>query len=146
MEPMIRPATPEDINDLLLIESEGQNRWNRGQFAEELKLNFSAVHIIEEQGEVAGFAVIWHVAGDIQLNNIGVRKKYRRRGMGSLLMNHVVTTSFDHGSPGKIFLEVSAENRSALLFYRKHGFTETGRRKNYYNGIDAILMERGPGR
>jgi [ribosomal protein S18]-alanine N-acetyltransferase len=144
MKPKIRTATPDDIDAIRLIEGEGQDRWSRVQFADELKLNFSTVHVLLDGDDVIGFAVTWNVAGDIQLNNIGVRNQYRRRGMGSLLMSYIVISAAKEGYSGRIYLEVSAENAAAQMFYRKHGFIETGRRKNYYDGVDAILMERGP--
>ncbi len=143
MKPSIRPATHDDIDALRQIESEGQDRWNRSQFAEELGLTFSSVHVLEDETGVIGFTVTWNVAGDIQLNNIGVRREARRRGMGSLLMSHIVMTAAEAGGTGKIYLEVSEANSAARMFYSAHGFTETGRRKHYYDGIDAILMERG---
>ena len=42
----------------------------------------------------------------------------------------------------KIILEVSDQNTSALNLYKKYNFIEINRRKGYYNGIDAIIMEK----
>ena len=41
-------------------------------------------------------------------------------------------------------LEVRASNAPAIALYRKHGFQEAGRRKNYYQQPreDAIIMTR----
>ena len=41
-------------------------------------------------------------------------------------------------------LEVRASNEPAIALYRKHGFEEAGRRKNYYTKPteDAIIMTR----
>ena len=41
-----------------------------------------------------------------------------------------------------LMLEVRAGNEPAIALYRKHGFVEVGRRKNYYEKPreDAILM------
>ena len=41
-------------------------------------------------------------------------------------------------------LEVRASNAPAIALYRKHGFEEAGRRKNYYTkpAEDAIIMTR----
>ena len=82
------------------------------------------------------------MADEIQLNNIGVRRELRRRGLASILMDHIIQTARSRGRARKIFLEVSELNEAARLFYRARGFTESGRRKRYYDGIDAILMER----
>ncbi|HEY6006742.1 MAG TPA: ribosomal-protein-alanine N-acetyltransferase, partial [Geobacteraceae bacterium] len=41
-----------------------------------------------------------------------------------------------------VSLEVRPSNQEAILLYTRLGFTETGRRKRYYqDGEDAILME-----
>ncbi len=141
MNPVIRKATPEDIDAVYGIETEGQARWSRNQFAEELKLTFSNFPVMEMSGAIIGFAVVWHVADEIQLNNIGIKKEHRRRGLGTVMMNHII--SYPRAvPPRKIYLEVSVDNGPALSFYRKNGFIEIGRRKNYYDSVDAILMER----
>ena len=142
MSPVIRKATADDLESICRIEQEGQGRWSRIQFADELKLNFSRVYVIEDGGAVIGFAVAWIVADEIQLNNIGIKKEFRRRGLGTLIMNKIIMHPDDAGPRKKIYLEVSAQNKPAILFYRNNGFIEMGRRKNYYDSIDAILMER----
>ena len=42
-------------------------------------------------------------------------------------------------------LEVRASNLAALGLYRKHGFVQVGRRRNYYQqeGEDALLLAHG---
>ena len=38
-------------------------------------------------------------------------------------------------------LEVNKENTYAIKLYKKVGFKEVAIRKNYYDGVDGILME-----
>jgi [ribosomal protein S18]-alanine N-acetyltransferase len=142
MEPAIRKATAGDLDAMHLIESEGQARWTRRQFEDELRLAFSDAWVIEVSGAVAGFAITWTVADEIQLNNIGVRREARRRGFATMMIDHIVGAALSGGRARKVFLEVSESNEGARLFYRARGFVESGRRKRYYDGIDAILMER----
>ncbi|HOT44114.1 MAG TPA: ribosomal protein S18-alanine N-acetyltransferase [Spirochaetota bacterium] len=139
---MIRTAAAGDIDAVYDIEREGHARWDRRQFADELGLNFSRFYVLEEDSDIVGFAVAWIVADEIQLNNIGVRKDRRLRGLGSRLLERVISDAREAHGPVKIFLEVSELNTAARTFYRKAGFIETGRRKNYYDDVDAILMER----
>ena len=141
MNPVIRKATTEDIDAIYRIELEGQARWRRNQFADELKLNFSNFPVMETGGAIIGFAVVWNVADEIQLNNIGIKKEHRRQGLGTILLNHIISSPHA-GPPRKIYLEVSANNAPAQSFYRKNGFIEMGRRTNYYDSVDAILMKR----
>jgi [ribosomal protein S18]-alanine N-acetyltransferase len=138
----VRTATADDIEAIYAIEREGHARWNRRQFADEMDLKFSRVFVVEEDGEVTGFAVAWIVADEIQLNNIGVRKDRRLRGLGSLLLERIISDTRESHEPVRVVLEVSSQNATAQMFYLKKGFVETGRRRSYYDDVDAILMER----
>lgn len=126
-----------DLDAIVRIEEAGRGRWTRDQFAEELNLSFSEVHVLEIDGQIAGFAVAWRVAGDIQINNIAIRPDLRRQGLGTTLLMHAA-----RGRGGKVFLEVDETNTAAIRFYEKNGFRATGRRRRYYGDSDAILMER----
>ena len=42
----------------------------------------------------------------------------------------------------KIFLEVAADNDPARALYATNGFNQIGVRPKYYDGTDAILMEK----
>ena len=44
-----------------------------------------------------------------------------------------------------ITLEVRIDNNPAIALYKKFDFKEVSTRKNYYNGIDGILMIREKG-
>jgi ribosomal-protein-alanine N-acetyltransferase len=46
------------------------------------------------------------------------------------------------GKTGKIFLEVSADNRPARALYEKRGYVQVGIRPKYYDGADAVIMEK----
>ena len=56
-------------------------------------------------------------------------------------MDFYLSFSKEKGSD-TIFLEVNSINMKAISLYKKYGFCEYGRRKNYYgNQEDAILMK-----
>jgi len=137
MEAIVRRAATADLDAIVRIEETGRGRWTREQFAEELTLSFSEIQVLEIGGEIAGFAVAWRVAGDIQINNIAIRPDLRRQGLGTMLLIHAA-----RGRGGKVFLEVDEANTAAIRFYEKNGFRATGRRRRYYGDSDAILMER----
>jgi len=137
MEATIRRAATADLDAIVRIEETGRGRWTRDQFAEELALSFSEVHVLEIGGEVVGFAVAWRMAGDIQINNIAILPDRRRQGLGTMLLMHAA-----RGRGGKVLLEVDATNMAAIRFYEKNGFRATARRRRYYGDSDAILMER----
>ena len=137
----IRKATHADIEKICEIEISGAAYWNKQQFMAELKLDFGNFIVLEANLEVIGYAVSWYVTDEIQLNNLVIKPEYRRKGMGTILLEHILTDSYTREPlPRSIILEVSNENRAAIQFYKKNGFIETGRRKNYYKHSDAILM------
>ena len=43
----------------------------------------------------------------------------------------------------KINLEVNSKNQPAINLYKKFGFEQVGRRKNYYKDGDALLFSAG---
>ncbi|MBN2078800.1 MAG: ribosomal protein S18-alanine N-acetyltransferase [Spirochaetes bacterium] len=139
--PVIRKAGPEDIEAIYAIEQEGRGRWNRRQFSDELSLAFSRFAVMELDGDIVGFTVAWIVGDEIQLNNIGVKRDCRRRGLGSILIEDLRKPGISPPLKRKILLEVSALNLAAIGLYRSKGFVETGRRRSYYDDTDAILME-----
>lgn len=50
------------------------------------------------------------------------------------------------GIPGPAVLEVRESNVAAINLYKRHGFTEVGRRKKFYpDGEGAVLMNREAG-
>lgn len=88
--------------------------------------------------ELIGFIHIQDLIDEIDVINIVIGEENRRKGYASKLIEHVINYAQDK----KIILEVSDQNTSALNLYKKYNFIEINRRKGYYNGIDAIIMEK----
>jgi len=91
---------------------------------------------------ILGYLVARRVDAEWELENIVVSKTARRRGVGTRLLDELIT----HARAGHatcIFLEVRESNQSARALYRKAGFQETGLRKGYYStpAEDAILCQ-----
>jgi ribosomal-protein-alanine N-acetyltransferase len=99
--------------------------------------------IAEDHGQlprILGFLVAQRVDAEWELENIVVAETARRRGVGTRLLNELVTKArAEQGS--RIFLEVRESNQRARALYQKAGFKETGLRKSYYSKPeeDAIL-------
>jgi ribosomal-protein-alanine N-acetyltransferase len=93
---------------------------------------------------ITGFAGFWLVAEEAHITNIAVREKYRRQGIGELLLISLIDLAVKLKASA-ITLEVRASNTAAQSLYCKYGFTQTGLRHSYYtdNGEDGILMSTG---
>ena len=66
----------------------------------------------------------------------------RRHGVADELLD--VFCRFGAANLAFLTLEVRASNEPAIALYRKHGFEEAGRRKDYYTKPkeDAVIMTR----
>ena len=93
------------------------------------------------QQYIVGFSGIWMMFDEAHLTNIAVRRQYRGKGLGELL----VIATIDLATQLKasfITLEVRASNLVAQNLYNKYGFIQMGIRHGYYldNREDAIIM------
>jgi [ribosomal protein S18]-alanine N-acetyltransferase len=80
---------------------------------------------------VLGYGVLWWASDQGELANLAVDPDFRRRGVGSLLLDHLLAEA---GAAGlrAVFLEVRASNEAAASLYEKRGFREVGVRRDYY--------------
>ena len=86
--------------------------------------------------------IVWRVAAnEAEIITIGVAPDARRNGVAGamiLLMEQELKKQSVH----KVFLEVSKVNYPAKNLYEKYGFLPVGTRPKYYNGTDAIIMQK----
>ena len=137
------PASPEHIPQIAALEKRcfPADPWSEALFREALENPAAAVLLVQgEGGAVLGYAVLSVVLDEGSLDNIAVAPEFRRQGVADALLSTL--TGFARGHLARLFLEVRASNAPALTLYRKYGFAEVGRRKNYYDNPreDAILM------
>lgn len=86
---------------------------------------------------IIGFLDYSLIYDKIEINYIFVDEKYRKNGIASKLFNYLFQK---YSSIKNITLEVKKDNYIAINLYHKLGFIDVAIRKNYYNGIDGILM------
>lgn len=93
--------------------------------------------------EVQGFACAMGAADEAELQSIAVARDRWGRGIGLALMISLSAWAEINGYR-RLHLEVRERNARALDFYRRWGFTVTGRRPKYYrdNLEDALLMTK----
>lgn len=75
-----------------------------------------------------------------------VRKEYRNRGVGGMLLEGVFETCRREGKISKIELDVFSNNAAGMHLYEKHGFGYEGRKAGSIirNGeiLDLVMMGR----
>ena len=129
-----------DLENLKI--SDFDDFWNMDILKDELTSDTSQFICAKYENKIVGFAGIKIILDEADLMNIAVKKDYRRQGIATLLLNHILTICQEKGIK-TIHLEVNEKNFSAISLYQKLGFKECGRRKQYYdNQYDAILMKK----
>ena len=132
----------EDVPEVLHLEREafGQMAWHAGDFEAAIASKCDFPLVIRTTG-LAGYAVLRIIAPEAEVENICVAPACRRSGVGEALMEAMLRLAAERDAE-RIFLEVRAHNEPAKALYRKRGFVESYRRKNYYQGPteDAIIM------
>ncbi len=131
---VIRPATAQDLPGIQRIQGASPEAvvWDPASY-----LSYDC-RVAALREYIAGFVVTRSVAaGEAEILNLAVDPKLRRHGIGAALVREVVRQS-----PGNWFLEVRESNLPARNLFRKFGFEEMDRRRNYYqdNGEDAVVM------
>ncbi|MDR2208931.1 MAG: ribosomal protein S18-alanine N-acetyltransferase [Azoarcus sp.] len=120
--------------------------WSRGNFTDSLAAGH-ACWLMLDAGASVGYAVVLDVLDEAHLLNISVVRAAQRRGLGSRLLEHLISTAWEKGLR-QFFLEVRPSNLSAIALYRRAGFVEIARRRGYYPSPegreDAIVMRLEP--
>ena len=144
MEYNIVPMDRSHIEQIAALERECfSTPWSEAMLTEVLFDSQASFIVAEsEEGGVLGYAGLQVVLDEGYIDNIAVEPNARRHGVASALLD--VFCRFGEANLAFLTLEVRASNAPAIALYRKHGFEEAGRRKNYYTKPteDAIIMTR----
>ncbi len=131
--------TLNDFNEIEPIYNlEFDDFWKPLNLKSELE-NITSKYIVAKEGNtIVGFAGIWFSVDDAHITNIVVRKDFRNKGIGSLLLERLIELA---KCKTALTLEVNVKNKIAQKLYLKYGFEILGIRKKYYDGIeDAYIM------
>lgn len=139
----IVPMTPANLPQVVALEKIcfPSEAWSEAVYRAALDDPNTVILLAEgEDGALLGYAVLYTVLDEGNLDNIAVAPDARRNGVADALLSALTSYAREHLA--RLMLEVRASNAPALALYRKYGFAEVGRRKNYYQNPreDAILM------
>ena len=128
----------DKIAPILLTEFD--DFWSVDVLKNEL-LNPNSKYIVaKKENEIIGFAGIWKAVDDIHITNIVVKKSFRNKGIGSIVLKQLIEISKLEKNINSITLEVNIKNIPAQKLYEKFGFENVGIRKKYYNNIDDAII------
>jgi ribosomal-protein-alanine N-acetyltransferase len=144
---VIEPVgSPDQIDDILAIEEASfTNPWTRAMYLAELENTGVSYCYLAKQsdGAAVGFCSFWRVLDELHINNIAVLPDFRRHGIATALLTHVLGEGVRLGAR-RATLEVRRSNDAARALYERFGFTVAGIRQAYYTKPveDALVLWR----
>ena len=117
--------------------------WSEKSVASELENDLACWLAAVEEDRVAGYVGSQTVMDETDMMNIAVHPDFRRKGIAEELVNALVHRLRNRGSRC-LTLEVRASNEPACKLYEKLGFSQIGRRPNYYRNPreDALILRK----
>lgn len=140
--PALRPARRDDVRAVVAIEQRAfADPWSPRSFADLVSEPRALFTVVEDDGRVAGYSVIWTAADEAELANIAVDPDCRGRGLGSRLLDAALQAAYARGAAA-MYLEVRESNGVARALYASRGFAQVGRRRRYYRHPpeDALVL------
>ena len=139
-----RTMKEQDLNCVTAIEAAaGPHPWESRNFTGCFKTNYACL-IAEQDNQPVGHGILLTAAGEAHLLIITVARDCQGKGFGKEILRHLISLAQEKAET--LFLEVRASNKAAFNLYLQEGFSEIGRRRNYYPGTqntkaeDAIVM------
>ncbi|MBR3057421.1 MAG: ribosomal protein S18-alanine N-acetyltransferase [Clostridiales bacterium] len=145
MELIFQRAQQEDLEKIAAIEQVSfPDPWSVDSlwtFASDESIRTLVTAKEKESGELVGYYALQYVLDEAEIAILAVAVKYRRQGIGRELIDEIKSFCM-RKKISVLHLEVRSENEAAIHLYRAMGFTEVGRRKDYYEKPkdDAILF------
>jgi len=148
-EVVLRQMTHDDLPVVMDIERTTfpADAWSeammRGELADQPRTRHYVVAEVADR--VVGYAGLAAAGDQADVQTIAVLADHRRAGVGTALMNELLTEAARRGAVA-VFLEVRADNPPAQAMYERFGFRRLGLRRRYYeDGTDAITMVKDLG-
>ena len=117
--------------------------WSVSSINCELTNQLSLWIVALDGSKVVGYIGSQSVLGEADMMNLAVAPEYRRAGVANRLVIELIKKLREDGVHC-LTLEVRISNLSAISLYHKLGFTQVGRRPNYYHNPkeDALIMRK----
>ena len=134
----------DKVKNIAALEQEVfANPWTCEMINSSETSDFDCVEVMEKDGIFQGYIIYSVVCDSADLLRVAVKPEFRRSGVAGCLMQKMMNDC-GKGEVQNIFLEVRASNTPAIEMYKKYGFVEISRRKNYYRlpVEDGIVMQK----
>ena len=144
----LRTMSADDMPGVMALEEElfPEDAWTPAMFASEVaeSPDRRLYLVAESGGDLIGYAGILFTGGpEADVLTLAVHPGHWGNGTGTALLQALLDEAVARRCV-EVFLEVRADNPRARRLYERHGFTEIGVRRGYYQpaGVDAIVMRK----
>ena len=138
---MLEILKEENYNDIIRLGSKLNAKFLKLYPKETLFNNYTKIVGYKIDNSIVGF-IHYEVLGEtVSILNLIVEKQYRKKNIGTYLLDYLMSDICNKDIKN-ILLEVKSSNYPAISLYTKFNFETINIRKKYYDGIDAIVMER----
>jgi ribosomal protein S18 acetylase RimI-like enzyme len=146
---LYRPYQSADFAQLYAIEQacfQPPFRFPRRYMQHLVTSTDSATWVAEEDGQLAGFAIVeWTVEDDqaiAYIQTIEVSPAHRKEGVGAELLRKVESSAVAAHARA-VWLHVAESNAPAIHLYETHGYLRQGREEDYYaQSIPALIYAK----
>ncbi|AGH47985.1 MULTISPECIES: ribosomal protein S18-alanine N-acetyltransferase [Sphingomonadales] len=141
---LLREGGAQDIAAVMTVmdaafDKQFGEAWNAQQCLGILGLPGVWLTIASIGEDAVGFALSRVILDEAELLLLGVSPRFRRRGIGQALLDATMENA-RHRGVNHLHLEVRQGN-PAISLYERNGFSEVGRRADYYRGADGSLFD-----
>jgi ribosomal-protein-alanine N-acetyltransferase len=121
--------------------------WTPQRVRRSIEARDTNVVVAEGDTHLVGFALMQYTADDARLLLFGVHPRFRRRGIGTTLIEWLEETVRTAGV-GRIQVQVRERNAGARAFYARLGYEPVLATGGYYQGRETavhLVKELAPG-
>ena len=130
---VIRQMQEDDIKEIAELEKECFSEpWSESSLRDELTNETARFYVLRDNENLLGYIGSNNICNEVYITNVAVNEKYRGKGYGKILVNHLIKQS-ELEKAFFITLEVRKSNENAINLYEKCGFKKIGERKSFYS-------------
>ena len=144
----LREMTSADMAGIMSLEQDlfPEDAWTPEMFAAEFaQPPTRRLYLVAEDGNtLIGYAGMMFTGGtQADVVTLAVNPARWGEGTGTALLTALIDEANKRGYE-EVLLEVREDNPRARRLYLRHGFTEVGIRRGYYqpSGVDAVVMRK----
>lgn len=137
MQPKLRKATTDDLNELVALEAAtfDYSQLGRQSFRRLLKSQSAHLFVMRDATQLLGYSLLLTRSNSKvwRLYSIAVAGAARGTGVGRKLLEHALEYAQNQGAAA-VSLEVKVDNQAAIELYRRYQFEVVDVLHDYYPG------------